>query len=68
MQTDTETDASTEVPDIWPPKAHLALSFPVKPGDKALCGAKLMGIDLRNTPCKICSACLLAAENLMGPS
>ncbi len=56
--TNTVTDLSTEVPDVWPPLAHLILKRPVKPGDRAICGAKLMGIDLDNTQCKVCPKCV----------
>lgn len=46
-QTVTET-ASVEAPPCWPPLAHMTRKSdgPVREGILALCGAKLMGIDL----------------------
>ena len=60
----TDVEPSTEAPDCWPPLAHLIEKdqFPVKPGTVALCGARLMGIDLRNTDCKVCARCVEIAR------
>ena len=51
-----------EAPPSWPPLAHLIRNEdrPVKEGTIALCGAKLMGIDLgnlNNTSGKTCKKC-----------
>lgn len=56
-QIDTETETSTGT--VWPPMAHLFRGKgPCKEGDYALCGKKLMGIDLNGTYCpKICPKC-----------
>ena len=71
MSTDTDLDTDpttgTDAPDAWPPLAHIfAGPFPVKPGDKALCGVKLMGIDLRGTDCKTCGKCVEIARGMGG--
>lgn len=51
-----------EVPPSWPPLAHLIRKEdqPVKEGTIALCGAKLMGVDLgsvNKASGKICEKC-----------
>lgn len=66
VQTDTDVEPTSEAPDCWPPLAHLVppgIPLPVKPGTKALCGARLMGIDLRDAAdCKVCERCLAVAR------
>lgn len=59
-----ETD--TDAPDCWPPLAHLRVGrLPPKPGERALCGAKLMGIDLEGSAgAKVCVKCLEIARSL----
>lgn len=56
--TDTETKLQDPC-DHWPPLAHIARTPPgtVKKGDEALCGAKLMGLDLDDAH-KVCEKCL----------
>lgn len=65
---ETKTDTATEAPpDQWPPLAHIfAGPWPVKPGDLALCGAKLMGIDLRDADGDVCEKCLAEARRRLG--
>lgn len=51
-----------EAPPSWPPLAHLIRNEdkPVKEGTIALCGAKLMGVDLgpiTNASGKTCEKC-----------
>jgi len=47
----------------WPPLAHIAdkPQGTVKEGDRALCGAKLMGINLPNAR-EVCGKCIEIAE------
>ena len=61
---DTETDATTGTGDVWPPLAHIHKGpRPPKAGDRALCGAKLMGIDLDGCECsKVCAKCVEIAR------
>ena len=62
----TETLVEAEIespPDQWPPVAHIIhkKDMPAKEGTIALCGKKLMGIDLgnlRNANCPICKNCI----------
>ena len=59
--TTTKPDLSKDAPTQWPPKAHVIRreDHPPKEGTIALCGAKLMGIDLDNVSVnKICEKCL----------
>lgn len=52
--------APAEPMAAWPPLAHiLPHSRPVTPGEKALCGARMMGIDLGfgNVP-NVCKRCI----------
>lgn len=61
MTTETLTDPATEAPPVWPPVSHIKRGRDkVKPGDLALCGAKLMGIDLTgmhvDKKCEKCEA------------
>lgn len=62
-----------EAPPCWPPLAHLIRKEdePVKEGSIALCGTKLMGIDLgrvRNAGAnvKICEKCRQVFERELG--
>jgi len=61
------TDLSTDALDCWPPVAHLVERWqqPVKPGTIAICGAKLMGIDLERVECKVCGKCLEIARGMI---
>lgn len=65
--TDTKTKPSTgDTIGQWPPQAHIFKSHGVtaskpKEGDVALCGAKLMGLDLP-TATKVCEECLKIAK------
>ena len=57
VQTETEVEAP---PDCWPPVAHIydKRTGPLKEGAIALCGKKLMGVDLGNMAAeKICPKC-----------
>lgn len=60
--TEPEVEPMTdEAPPSWPPLAHLIRNEdkPVKEGTIALCGAKLMGIDLgQNVSGKVCEKCV----------
>ena len=57
---DTITDSSV---GQWPPQAHLIRpeDRPAKEGTRALCGAKLMGIDLEHAK-DVCMECRKIAE------
>jgi len=65
MTTTTETKPKTGsgAPPIWPPLAHIARKpqGTVKEGDLALCGAKLMGINLPDAT-KVCTKCIRIAR------
>ncbi len=60
MTTQTKTKLDDAALTSWPPKAHLIRreDHPPAEGTRALCGAKLMGIDLDGAsvkqPCKKC--------------
>ena len=61
MTQETLTEPTTSDPlTCWPPKAHIVRreDLPAKEGTVALCGAKLMGMDLkgdvRKAQCKEC--------------
>lgn len=59
-ETKTDMPIDTEAPDCWPPLAHI-FGGPgrAKKGDRALCGVKLMGIDLDGAVnVKMCKRCL----------
>lgn len=51
-----------DAPPVWPPVAHLIhkKDEPCKEGTIALCGAKLMGLDLGpiNKLSKVCEKCV----------
>lgn len=63
-----ETTTDTEAPDCWPPLAHIFEGArKARPGDRAVCGAKLMGIDLNDAPgVKLCQKCLDIVERQGG--
>lgn len=46
MQTETQTEVEGATLSQWPPVAHIARGTDPQEGDKALCGARLMGIKL----------------------
>lgn len=56
--TQTQTEPALDTPTQWPPIAHIARKKPgtVKEGDVALCGAKLMGINL-DSAYEVCEKC-----------
>lgn len=57
----SEVDTLTQ----WPPKAHIVRreDLPAKEGTIALCGAKLMGMDLKGNVLKSnCEKCLKIME------
>lgn len=61
MTTETKTQPTTDTPTQWPPLAHIrnTSSGPLQEGDKALCGAKLMGIDLEGMHAgRVCKECI----------
>lgn len=65
--TEIETDSKLDSGACWPPLCHLIdkreYPGPVKEGDIALCGAKLMGIDLQNVAVrKVCAKCIEEAQ------
>lgn len=47
-----------KVIDVWPPVVHIydKRTGPLKEGALALCGAKLMGIEIRQD-CEVCKKC-----------
>ncbi len=48
----------------WPPEVHIVFGN-VAPGKRALCGARLMGIDMTGTPDReVCTKCR-AEERLL---
>lgn len=56
-----------DAPPCWPPIGHLVRKedLPAKAGDRALCGAVLMGVDLGsllNPQAKVCPKCIEVAE------
>ncbi len=59
MTTETKPKLDDSGLDQWPPLAHIIRKkdIPVKKGTIALCGAKLMGIELPN-PSKTCKKCI----------
>ncbi len=59
--TETKPDTTTEGPDCWPPLAHIVRKDQtVKPGVRAICGAKLQGINLGplDACAKTCKKCI----------
>lgn len=56
-ETKVDTETMNEVvPDVWPPVAHITRK-PVREDGEALCGAKLMGMELPNAS-KVCPKCV----------
>lgn len=62
-QLDTRTDERLDTGNIWPPLAHIIRkeNQPAKEGDLAICGAKLMGLDLPDAK-KMCKKCIEIAR------
>lgn len=64
MSTEVETEPKLgEAPPCWPPVAHMIhkKDEPVREGSIALCGVKLMGLDLgrlKNHTGDICPKCV----------
>lgn len=54
-QTETTTETKEKTLDHWPPEIHIVYGPPVA-GERALCGAKIMGIEFphANPTCKRC--------------
>jgi len=71
MSTSTELDTkpmtSDGAPPQWPPLAHIERKSdgPLVEGKLALCGAKLMGIEL-NDATKVCTKCVRIAKQELG--
>jgi hypothetical protein len=65
-QLDTKPKTSDGTGNCWPPLAHIfdQSKGAVKEGDTALCGAKLMGIDLPDAT-KLCKNCIEIAKQRM---
>lgn len=61
MKTQTKPKTSNGSGTVWPPLAHLTRERPPKEGSLALCGAKLMGLDLPNAT-KVCRKCVEIAK------
>lgn len=61
MKTETKTKTDSGTGNQWPPLAHLCREIPVKKGSLAICGAKLMGLDLPNAT-KVCTKCIEIAH------
>lgn len=67
-ETNIETETKTDAPETgghWPPLAHLLPKGQrsVKPGDKALCGAKLIGIPDPDSSWPVCTKCIKIANH-----
>ena len=59
--TQLDEEVKTDTISQWPPKAHIVRrkDLPAKEGTIALCGAKLMGMDLKGDVQKAnCDKCL----------
>lgn len=71
MSTETKTEEQTArkgTLDQWPPKAHFVRreDLPVREGSYALCGKKLMGLELDGSVKKAtCARCTQIMERLM---
>lgn len=71
MSTELETEPQlADAPPCWPPVAHMIRKEdePAKEGTIALCGERLMGINLgRLTPSSaVCKKCVEVARREMG--
>jgi hypothetical protein len=67
--TETEVQPVVDMPPSWPPVAHIVhkKDYPIKEGSIALCGAKLMGIDLRGMSVnQLCKECAAIRHRLLG--
>lgn len=69
MKVETEPDLA-EAPPCWPPVAHIIhpKDEPAKEGTLALCGAKLMGLDLgriRTHRGDVCAKCVEAFRSIV---
>lgn len=66
MGTQTETKPKVDAPAQWPPIAHLvedrAPGTAVE-GDRALCGAEIMGINLDDAH-EVCEECVRIHEEM----
>lgn len=61
----TKTKPTASTGDHWPPLVHKvrAENYPVKAGDRAICGATLVGLNLHGKPVsKWCQKCLEIAK------
>jgi len=56
-QVQDKTRLTDVVSDQWPPLAHITEDMPVRDGSLALCGAKLMGIELPDAAV-VCTKCI----------
>jgi len=59
MKTEEQAEPTTkpETLDSWPPLTHL-IRGDVRPGKIALCGARMMGLDMAGTPYRdVCPKC-----------
>ena len=65
-KTATKPETTSDTLSQWPPQAHIAEvknGEVVKEGDVALCGVKLMGLDLKNIAQKaVCKECMAIAK------
>jgi hypothetical protein len=70
MTTETIVEPQlADAPPCWPPKAHIRdkRKGPLKDGALALCGAKLMGLDLEGTSVNnVCKECVEIARRELG--
>ena len=70
MSTETLVEPKLgDAPPCWPPVAHIVRkeNRPVKEGTLAVCGAKLMGIDLKGTDVgKVCEKCVEIVKKELG--
>lgn len=72
VATETLTEPVTaDAPPCWPPLQHIIRNEdkPAREGTIALCGAKLMGIDLgrlRDAQGEVCSKCVAEFKRLAG--
>ena len=55
--TETLTEPVEQAVGHWPPIAHITEEVPVVEGSLALCGAKLMGIELKDAH-EVCAECI----------
>tara|TARA_R110002094_G_scaffold220250_1_gene192824 strand:+ start:53973 stop:54185 length:213 start_codon:yes stop_codon:yes gene_type:complete len=65
-KTTTKPETTNDTLSQWPPQAHIFKSHgpkasEPKEGDLALCGAKLMGMDLKSAQV-VCKKCMAIAK------